>query len=143
MTDMLLSIQWPSVVAASAIFLVLVLVLVALLLVAKRFLVKTGEVSISVNDGSRLIQARTGSTLLQTLGNNDIHLSSACGGKGSCGQCKVQVLSGGGEMLPTEAVHFTRRQMRDHWRLGCQVKVREDMQIAPSAMSPPSSRNSS
>ena len=75
MTDMLLSIQWPSVVAASAIFLVLVLVLVALLLVAKRFLVKTGEVSISVNDGSRLIQARTGSTLLQTLGNNDIHLS--------------------------------------------------------------------
>lgn len=133
MTDMLLSIQWPSVVAASAIFLVLVLVLVALLLVAKRFLVKTGEVSISVNDGSRLIQARTGSTLLQTLGNNDIHLSSACGGKGSCGQCKVQVLSGGGEMLPTEAVHFTRRQMRDHWRLGCQVKVREDMQIAVPA----------
>lgn len=121
------------IIVASLVFLILVLVLVALLLVAKHFLVKSGKVSISINDGSRLIQADTGSTLLQTLGAHDIHLSSACGGKGSCGQCKVQVLSGGGEMLPTEAVHFTRRQIRDHWRLGCQVKVKEDMQLQVNA----------
>lgn len=121
------------ILVASLVFLILVLVLVALLLVAKHFLVKSGKVSISINDGARLIEADTGSTLLQTLGAHDIHLSSACGGKGSCGQCKVQVLAGGGEMLPTEAVHFTRRQIRDHWRLGCQVKVKEDMQLQVNA----------
>ncbi|MDE5774276.1 MAG: NADH:ubiquinone reductase (Na(+)-transporting) subunit F [Muribaculaceae bacterium] len=125
--------QWSSILAASVTFLVLVMVLVALLLVAKKFLVKTGEVSISINDGSKEIRTESGSTLLMTLANNDIHLSSACGGKGSCGQCKVQVISGGGEMLPTEAVHFTRKQIREHWRLGCQVKVKEDMTLKVDA----------
>ncbi len=130
---MLTSIQWTSITAASLIFLLLVMILVALLLVAKKFLVKSGEVSISINDGSKLLRAKTGSTLLMTLADNDIHLSSACGGKGSCGQCRVQVLSGGGEMLPTEAVHFTRKQIREHWRLGCQVKVKEDMTLKVDA----------
>ncbi len=130
---MLTIIQWSSILAASVTFLVLVMVLVALLLVAKKFLVKTGEVSISINDGSKEIRTESGSTLLMTLANNDIHLSSACGGKGSCGQCKVQVISGGGEMLPTEAVHFTRKQIREHWRLGCQVKVKEDMTLKVDA----------
>lgn len=124
---------WSNIWAAALTFLLLVLVLVALLLVAKRVLVKSGTVSISVNEDSMLLTAEAGNTLLRTLSSNDIHLSSACGGKGSCGQCRVQVFTGGGEMLPTEAVHFTRREIRDHWRLGCQVKVREDMTIGVDA----------
>ena len=126
------SIVWHSVFAASIIFLILVLILVAVLLVSKKFLVNSGEVSISVNDGKKMLRVAAGKTLLATLGENGIHLSSACGGKGSCGQCKCQVLSGGGEMLPTEAVHFTRREIKDHWRLGCQVKVKQDMAIKVS-----------
>lgn len=124
---------WSNIWAAALIFLLLVLVLVTLLLIAKRFLVKSGAVSISVNEDSMLLTAEAGSSLLRTLSSNDIHLSSACGGKGSCGQCRVRVFTGGGEMLPTEAVHFTRREIRDHWRLGCQVKVREDMTIGVDA----------
>lgn len=122
-------IVWHSLFAASIIFLVIVLVLVAVLLTAKNFLVKSGEVAISINDGKKLLHVESGKTLLATLGENGVHLSSACGGKGSCGQCKCQVLGGGGDMLPTEAVHFTRREIKDHWRLGCQVKVKQDMEI--------------
>lgn len=122
-------INWYSILAATVIFLVIVLVLVLILLLAKKKLVPSGEVTIDVNDGKRDIVTPAGRTLLMTLVDNDIHLSSACGGKGSCGQCKVQVVEGGGEMLPTEAVHFTRKQIADHWRLGCQVKVKNDMKI--------------
>ena len=122
-------IQWNSVVAAALIFLVIVIVLVVVLLLAKRFLVASGEVTIDINDGKKVVKAASGKSLLATLADGGVHLSSACGGKGSCGQCKVQVLEGGGDMLPTEAVHFTRRQMKDHWRLGCQVKVKNDMEI--------------
>lgn len=122
-------INWYSILAATVIFLVIVLVLVLILLLAKKKLVPSGEVTIDVNDGKRDIVTAAGRTLLMTLVDNDIHLSSACGGKGSCGQCKVQVVEGGGEMLPTEAVHFTRKQIADHWRLGCQVKVKNDMKI--------------
>lgn len=125
-------IQWNNVAAASLIFLIIVLVLVIVLLVAKRWLVNSGEVSISINGGKKMIHAAAGKSLLATLGENGVHLSSACGGKGSCGQCKLQVTSGGGDMLPTEAVHFTRRQMKDNWRLGCQVKVKSDMEIKVS-----------
>ena len=125
-------IQWNNVIAASLIFLAIVLVLVVVLLVAKKWLVNSGEVSISINGGKKLIRAAGGKSLLTTLGENGVHLSSACGGKGSCGQCKLQVESGGGDMLPTEAVHFTRKQIKDHWRLGCQVKVKGDMEIKVS-----------
>lgn len=125
-------IQWNNVAAASLIFLIIVLVLVVVLLVAKRWLVNSGEVTISINDGKKMIHAAGGKSLLATLGENGVHLSSACGGKGSCGQCKLQVTSGGGDMLPTEAVHFTRRQIKDNWRLGCQVKVKGDMEIKVS-----------
>lgn len=110
------------------IFLLVSLLLVAILLVAKHYLVPSGKVTITVND-DRVIEADTGNSLLTTLSNNGIFLSSACGGKGSCGQCKVQVIEGGGEVLPTEKVHFTRRQLADHWRLGCQVKVKENLDI--------------
>lgn len=126
---LLYMIQWNSVVAAALIFLVIVIVLVVVLLLAKRFLVASGEVTIDINDGKKVVKAASGKSLLATLADGGVHLSSACGGKGSCGQCKVQVLEGGGDMLPTEAVHFTRRQMKDHWRLGCQVKVKNDMEI--------------
>lgn len=126
------AIVWHSLFAAAIIFLVLILVLVAVLLVSKRFLVKSGEVAISINDGKKLLHALSGKSLLATLSEGGVHLSSACGGKGSCGQCKVQVLAGGGDMLPTEAVHFSRREMKEGWRLGCQVKVRQDMEIKVS-----------
>ena len=129
-------IHWNSVVVAALIFLVIVLVLVIVLLLAKNWLVASGEVTISINSGKKTVKAPSGKSLLSTLADGGVHLSSACGGKGSCGQCKVQVLEGGGDMLPTEAVHFTRKQMKDHWRLGCQVKVKSDMEIAvdPAAL---------
>ncbi|MBD5356588.1 MAG: NADH:ubiquinone reductase (Na(+)-transporting) subunit F [Bacteroides sp.] len=122
-------IHWNSVAAAALIFLVIVIVLVIVLLLAKRWLVASGEVTIDINGGKKVVKAASGKSLLATLADGGVHLSSACGGKGSCGQCKVQVLEGGGDMLPTEAVHFTRRQIKDHWRLGCQVKVKNDMDI--------------
>lgn len=125
-------IQWNNVVAAALIFLVIVFVLVVILLLAKKWLVASGNVGISINGGQKMLHVGSGKTLLSTLADNGVHLSSACGGKGSCGQCKVQVISGGGEMLPTEAVHFSRRQIKDNWRLGCQVKVKGDMEIKVS-----------
>jgi Na+-transporting NADH:ubiquinone oxidoreductase subunit F len=114
--------------AGVVIFLVLTLVLVAVLLVAKHYLVKSGDVTVTMN-GETDIKVGAGSSLLSSLANQNVFLPSACGGKGSCGQCKVQVVSGGGEILPTETVHFSRREMKDGWRLGCQVKVKEDMSI--------------
>lgn len=126
------AIQWNNVIAAALIFLVITLVLVVILLLAKAWLVKSGEVAISINDGAKMLHTESGKSLLATLGENGVHLSSACGGKGSCGQCKLQVVSGGGDMLPTEAVHFTRKQIKDNWRLGCQVKVKGDMEIKVS-----------
>lgn len=129
---MLNIIQWNNVLAAALIFLVITIVLVVILLIAKKWLVNTDEVAIDINSGQKLIHAQSGKSILATLGENGVHLSSACGGKGSCGQCKLQVVSGGGDMLPTEAVHFTRRQIKDNWRLGCQVKVKSDMEIKVS-----------
>ena len=125
-------IVWHSVIAAALIFLVMVLVLVGILLLAKSRLVKSGDVTISINNGQKALLTKSGKTLLMTLNDAGVHLSSACGGKGSCGQCKCQVESGGGEMLPTETVHFTRKEIKDHWRLGCQVKVKSDMEIRVS-----------
>ena len=125
----LTDIIWGNVIAASLIFLVIVLVLTIILLLAKLWLVNSGEVSISINEGSKVLHAAAGKSLLATLNDNGVHLSSACGGKGSCGQCKLQVVSGGGDILPTEAVHFSRKQIKDNWRLGCQVKVKSDLEV--------------
>ena len=122
-------IHWNGVVVAGLIFLSIVLVLVIILLMAKKFLVAGGDVMITINGGKKELPAQAGKTLLATLSEGGVHLSSACGGKGSCGQCKLQVTEGGGDMLPTEAVHFTRKQIKDHWRLGCQVKVKNDLHI--------------
>ena len=125
----LLTINWNNVVASALIFLIIVFVLVVVLLVAKKLLVASGKVTISINGGQKSMQVDSGKSLLTTLSENGIHLSSACGGKGSCGQCKVQIIEGGGEMLPTEAVHFSRKQIKDHWRLGCQAKVKNNLEI--------------
>ena len=109
-------------------FTVIVLSLVVLILVARSWLVSSGDVTIEIN-GERKITVPAGGKLLQTLVGQDIFLSSACGGGGSCAQCKCIVESGGGEMLPTEEAHFTRRDASEGWRLSCQTPVKQDMKI--------------
>jgi Na+-transporting NADH:ubiquinone oxidoreductase subunit F len=116
------------ILASIAVFLIVIVLLVIILLVAKKFLVPSGLVKITIN-GEKELEIESGSTLLNTLSTNGVFLSSACGGKGSCGQCKCQVIDGGGEISPTETPHFSRKQQQDHWRLGCQVKVKGDMDI--------------
>lgn len=115
-------------ISSVAIFLIITLLLVAVLLTAKRYLVKSGMVDITLN-GKKNVEARSGKSLLSTMADANIFLPSACGGKGSCGQCKVQVFEGGGEILPTETVHFSRKEIKDDWRLACQVKVKDNMKI--------------
>lgn len=119
------------ILSSIGVFLVIILLLVVILLVAKHFLVPSGPVKITINKDKE-IEVESGSSLLSTLSNNGIFLSSACGGKGSCGQCKCQVLEGGGEILPSEKGHFTRKQQQEHWRLACQTKVKTDMSIKVS-----------
>ena len=106
-------------VAGVGIFLLITLLLVIVLLIAKKCLVNSGSVTININNDKN-VEAESGKSLF---------LPSACGGKGSCAQCKVRVLEGGGEILPTEAVHFTRRQVLEGWRLGCQLKVKDNLKI--------------
>lgn len=118
-----------NVIIASTIGLfVITLLLVTMLLVAKERLLPSGPVKLVIN-GQKDVEVSSGDTLLTTLGNNKIFLPSACGGGGTCVQCKCQVLEGGGEILPTEEPHFTRKEISEGWRLGCQVKVKQDMKI--------------
>lgn len=125
---MILAINPTMIGTSIVVFLVVILLLVIILLVAKRYLTPSGNVKLTIN-GDNEVEVESGSTLLSTLSANKIFLSSACGGKGSCGQCRCQVLEGGGEILPSEKVHFSRKEQQDHWRLGCQVKVKNDMSI--------------
>lgn len=118
----------PTILAGVGFFLAITLLLVAVLLIAKRFLVHSGKVTITLNDSKEIV-ADSGKSLLSTFADQNIFLPSACGGKGSCAQCRCQVFEGGGDILPTEMVHFSRKEIKDHWRLGCQVKVKEDMKI--------------
>ena len=129
--NLLIAIQ-PTVVAGTLLFLAVTLLLVVVLLVAKRYLVHSGKVDIEIN-GERHVEAESGKPLLSTMADSNVFLPSACGGKGSCGQCRVQVFEGGGDVLPTETVHFTRKEMKDSWRLACQVKVKQDMKIGVPA----------
>ncbi|MFR9649695.1 MAG: 2Fe-2S iron-sulfur cluster-binding protein, partial [Rikenellaceae bacterium] len=108
-------------------FLAIILLLVALLLFAKSKLTSSGEVTIDINGGEKVITTESGATLLSALSENGVFLPSACGGGGSCGMCKCQVFEGGGDILPTETGFINRKMAKDHWRLGCQVKVKEDM----------------
>jgi Na+-transporting NADH:ubiquinone oxidoreductase subunit F len=110
-----------------AVFLFVILLLVAMLLYARFKLTPQGDVQLKVNDKEFTVSP--GSTVLNTLSANDIFLPSACGGGGTCGMCKCQVIEGGGSILPTETGFFTRKEQQQQWRLGCQVKLREDMAI--------------
>lgn len=116
------------IILALAVFVGVTLLLVSLLLYAKSKLVASGKVKIVINDDTT-IEVDAGGTLLNTLGNQKIFLPSACGGGGTCLQCKCQVTEGGGEILPTEIPNFSRKEINEKWRLGCQVKVKEDMKI--------------
>ncbi|MBR5831542.1 MAG: NADH:ubiquinone reductase (Na(+)-transporting) subunit F [Bacteroidales bacterium] len=110
------------------VFLIIILLFVALLLGVRAKLMPKGDVVININ-GEKDVTVQPGGSLLSTLAAQKIFLPSACGGKGSCGQCRCRVPEGGGEILPTEKGFFTRKQIQDNWRLGCQVKVKENMKI--------------
>jgi len=126
---MFLAVSTIGVIIATVVaFLVLILLLVSLLLFTKEKLAPSGPVKITIND-EKVIEVASGSSLLTTLGNEKIFLPSACGGGGTCIQCECHVLSGGGEALPTETPHFTRKELKDGVRLSCQVKVKQDMNI--------------
>jgi Na+-transporting NADH:ubiquinone oxidoreductase subunit F len=126
---MFLAVSTLGVIIATVIaFLVLTLLLVALLLFTKQKLSPSGPVKITIND-EKVIEVASGGTLLSTLGAEKIFLPSACGGGGTCIQCECHVLSGGGEALPTETPHFSRKELKDGARLSCQVKVKQDMNI--------------
>ncbi len=107
-----------------------IMVLVSVILAARKQLVSTGDVSIEINgDPEKSIATAAGGKLLQTLADQGIFLSSACGGGGTCGQCRCRVLEGGGSMLPAEEGHFSRREAREGWRLSCQTAVKQDLKI--------------
>lgn len=110
------------------VFTAIILLLVSLLLFVKAKISPSGKIKITIN-GEHELEVDGGGTLLSTLGSNGIFLPSACGGGGTCVQCVCQVNSGGGNILPTEEPHFSRKEIADNWRLGCQVKVKEDMEI--------------
>ena len=116
------------IIASTVGLFVITILLVTMLLFAKAKLLPSGPVKLVIN-GEKDVEVNSGDTLLTTLGNNKIFLPSACGGGGTCVQCKCQVVEGGGEILPTEEPHFTRKEISEGWRLGCQVKVKQDMKI--------------
>lgn len=115
-------------VSAIAVFLVVMVALVAILLFAKKKLTPQSKVKITINDKDTL-EVDTGNSLMLTLKEHDIHLPSACGGGGSCGMCKCRVVQGGNGILPTETGFFSRKEQQNFWRLACQVKVRNDMKL--------------
>jgi Na+-transporting NADH:ubiquinone oxidoreductase subunit F len=124
----ILGINSTTIISSAIVFLLFISLLVSLILYAKSKLTPSGLVKITINEDDEL-ETEAGSTLLSTLSNKKIFLPSACGGGGTCGMCKCQVLSGGGEILPTETPYFSRKEQQANWRLGCQVKVKQDMEI--------------
>ncbi len=117
------------IISGIAAFLLVILLLVAILLIAKSKLTPQGDVTIDINDSERELVVKPGSSLLSTLGDNKIFLPSACGGGGTCAMCKCRIVEGGGSILPTETGYFTRKEQNNNWRLACQVKVKEDLKI--------------
>jgi Na+-transporting NADH:ubiquinone oxidoreductase subunit F len=124
----MLAFETTTIITSAIVFLAFNLLMVSILLYAKSKLTPSGLVKILIN-GKDTVEAEAGSTLLTTLANTKIFLPSACGGGGTCAMCKCQVISGAGEILPTEEIYFTRKEQQDNWRLGCQVKVKQDMEI--------------
>ena len=127
----------PTILASIAVIVLVTLLLVVLLLVIKGIVTPKGTIQIDINNGKKTLSVNPGNSLMNTLAEQKIFLPSACGGKANCGQCKVQVLEGGGEILPTETGFFNRKQIKEGWRLGCQVKVKDNLkiQVAESALS--------
>ena len=117
-----------TILTSIVVFLGIMLLLVAVLLWVRKKLLPQGKVKITINDDKELT-VQPGSSLMATLAEEKVFLPSACGGKGNCGQCKCRVVEGGGSILPTETGYFTRKQIQEHWRLGCQVKVKENLKI--------------
>lgn len=110
------------------VFLITILLLVVMLLVSKKYLSPSGKVNLTIN-GEKTLTVEQGSNVMATLIENGVFLPSACGGKASCGQCKLQVVEGGGEILDSERSHFSRKEIKENWRLGCQCKVRGDLEV--------------
>lgn len=127
---MMAGIDMSIIYAGVGMFTAIVLALIAIILTARASLVSSGNVHIDINsDAERALDCSAGGKLLFTLAQRGVFLSSACGGGGTCGQCKVKILAGGGDVLPTEMNHLNKRQVREGWRLGCQVAVKQDLKI--------------
>ncbi len=124
----LLTIESTTIITATVGFLALLLILVGMLLFAKSKLLPSGNVKLNIN-GEKEVEVSAGSSLLSTLSTEKIFVPSACGGQGTCGMCRLQITDGGGEILPTEESFFSRKEQKDNWRLACQVKVKQDMNI--------------
>lgn len=120
--------QYLTIILAVIVFLVIIWLLIFVLLFARKKLIPEGKVKIRINEEKEL-ESERGDTLLHTLANQNILMPSACGGGGTCGVCKGKILHGGGSILPTEKVHINRKMEEDHYRLFCQVKVKDDMEI--------------
>ncbi len=118
-----------TILASVVTIVVVTVILVVLLLVIKAKLTPSGSVKIDINNGKRVLEVGQGGDILHVLADEKIFLASACGGKATCGQCKVKVEEGGGTILPTETGFFTKKEMKEDWRLGCQVKIKEDLKI--------------
>ncbi|MBT3755336.1 MAG: NADH:ubiquinone reductase (Na(+)-transporting) subunit F [Candidatus Cloacimonetes bacterium] len=118
------------IISGIAMIVAIIIALTITIVISEKFLVKHGNVKLVINDDKEnALNVETGGTLLSTLTENEILIPSACGGGGTCGYCTCQVTSGGGDLLPTEEGFINRKKAKDHWRLACQVKVREDMEI--------------
>ena len=107
----------------------LVVILAIVLIVAEKLLVNYGVCKLDINAGEKPLEVDGGQTLLSCLYSNDIYIPSACGGKGSCGHCKIVVTEGGGPVLPTETPYLNRKEIKSDVRLACQVKIREDIYV--------------
>ena len=107
----------------------LTVALAAMLMIAEQLLINYGICKLDINAGEKPLELEGGQTLLASLYANEIFIPSACGGKGSCGHCKITITSGGGPVLPTETPYLTRKEIRSNLRLACQVKIREDIYV--------------
>ncbi|PXV65080.1 Na+-transporting NADH:ubiquinone oxidoreductase subunit F [Dysgonomonas alginatilytica] len=124
----LMSSSMLTVISSVVAFLILTLLFVIAILYSKAKLLPSGNVSVLVN-GEKEFKSPIGTSVLSALQSQQIYLSSACGGGGTCGECRCRVIEGGGEILPTEVGFFSRKQQKEHWRLGCQTKIKADMQV--------------
>jgi Na+-transporting NADH:ubiquinone oxidoreductase subunit F len=125
----ILAISIPVIITSAVVFLTVIILLVSILLYAKKKLTPSGKVTININEGEKELEVESGQTLLSALGSNKIFLPSACGGGGTCAMCRCQVHDGAGSILPTETGYFTRKEQTADWRLACQVKVKDNIKM--------------